>query len=148
MAATLRDNGTRQDTWVLRLHINGQDFGIWDKKTGGELDSESTVYYPGNMRGQQDLGGRKASGNITLQRLYDIYDDHDKIATLLNGAGRASAKVTQRPLDENGNEHGGFITWAGRLKRVTTPDVDSESSSAALYEVEISVKGYPTVSGA
>lgn len=140
----LRDNGTRQDTFVIRVTVNGEDFGIWDKKTGGEVDSETTLYYPGAMRGQQDLGGRKTSGNLTLQRLYDIYDDHDRINTLLNAAGRGKVTVGIRPKDPDGNEHGRTITWNGRLKRVAPPDVDSESSSAALYEIEVSVKGYPT----
>lgn len=140
----VRDAGTRQDTFVVRLHVNGESFDVWDKKTGGELDSDSTIYYPGAMRKQLDLGGRRTAGNLTLQRLYDRIDDHDKINTLLNGVGSAKVTVTQRPLDEEGHEHGKAITWNGRLKRVLVPDVDSESSSAALIEVEITVKGTPT----
>lgn len=141
--AAPRDAGTRQDTFVLRLTVNGVPFGIWDKKTGGELDSDSTTYYPGGMRAQQDLGGRKTAGNITLQRLYDRIDDHDRINTLLNGAGRAKITITQRPMDEDGNEYGKSITWNGRLKRVLPPDVDSESSAAAIIEIECTVKGTP-----
>lgn len=139
----IRDAGTRQDTFVIRLTINGESFGIWDKKTGGELDSDTTTYYPGAMRAQQDLGGRKTAGNITLQRLYDRFDDHDRINTLLAGAGRAKCTVSIRPMDEDENEYGKTIVWNGRLKRVLPPDVDSESSAAALYEVEIAIKGFP-----
>ena len=140
----VRDAGTRQDTFVVRLTVNGADFGVWDKKTGGELDSEATIYFPGGMRQQQDLGGRKNAGNVTLQRLYDRIDDHDRISILLNASGRGKVTVSQRPMDENANEYGKSIVWNGRLKRVSPPDVDSESSTAALIEVEVSVKGYPT----
>ena len=139
----VRDAGTRQDTFVIRLTLDGVSFGIWDKKDGGELDSDSTTYYPGAMKDQQDLGGRATAGNITLQRLYDRVDDHDKINTLLNAVGRGKITITQRPMDENGNEYGKAITWNGRLKRVTPPSVDSESSSAALYEIECTIKGRP-----
>lgn len=139
----VRDAGTRQDTFVVRLTINGATFGVWDKKTGGELDSDATTYWPGNMRDQQDLGGRATAGNITLQRLYDLFDDHDRANIYLAGAGKAQCSVSQTPLDQDGNEHGKSIIWNGRLKRVLIPDVDSESSSAAMIEVEITVKGRP-----
>lgn len=141
--AAVRDAGTRQDTFVVRLTVDGVSFGIWDNKTGGDLDSDSTTYYPGGMRAQQDLGGRKTASNITLQRLYDRIDDHDKINILLAGVGRAKVTVAQRPMDENENEYGKTIVWNGRLKRVLPPDVNSESSSAAIYEIEITIKGAP-----
>lgn len=141
--ATVRDAGTRQDQFVIRMTLNGVSLGIWDKKTGGDLDSDSTSYYPGDMGEQQDLGGRKTASNVILQRLYDRFDDHDKINTLYAAAGKGTVTVSQRPLDDNDNEYGKAITWNGRLKRVLAPDVDSESGSAALIEVEITVKGSP-----
>lgn len=141
--AAVREAGTRQDTFVVRLTVNGVSFGVWDKKSGGELDSESTLYYPGNMRDAQDLGGRATPGAITLSRNYDRVDDHDRVNTYLTGVGKAKCTVGITPLDENGNEHGKTIIWNGRLKRVSTPDVDSESSSAAMIEVEIVVRGKP-----
>lgn len=139
----VRENGTRQDTFVVRLTIGGVSFGVWDKKSGGELDSDTTLYYPGNMRDAQDLGGRATPGAITLSRNYDRFDDHDRVNAYLAGAGKAKCTVTQTPLDEDGNEHGKSIVWNGRLKRVLPPDVDSESSSAAMIEVEIIVRGKP-----
>lgn len=139
----VRDAGTRQDTFVVRLTINGESFGIWDKLDGGDLDSEATTYYPGAMKDQQDLGGRPTTQNVTLQRLYDRVDDHDRINTLFAAAGKGKVTITQRPMDTDGNEYGRSITWNGRLKRVKPPTVDSESSSAALYEIEITVRGKP-----
>lgn len=143
--AVVRDAGTRQDTFVVRLTIDGVSWGVWDKKTGGDLDSETTTYYPGNMAEQTDLGGRATAQNVTLQRNYDRFDDHDRANILLAGAGKAKCTVGQRPLDENENEYGKTIMWNGRLKRVLMPDVDSESSSAAMVEVEISIKGRPVL---
>lgn len=142
--AILRNASTRQDTWVLRLTVDGESFGIWDKKNGGEVDSEDTKYYPGAMAKQISLGGRKTTGNVTLQRLYDRVDDHDRINTLLAASGKGVATVTQRPMDPDGIEYGRPIVYQGKLKKVAPPDVDSESSSAAIYEVEISINGYPS----
>lgn len=141
----VRENGTRQDTFVVRLTINNVPWGVWDKRSGGEVDSDSTIYHPGNMREQQDLGGRILAGNVVLSRNYDLFDDHDKANLLLAAAGKAKCSVSQTPLDENQLEHGKSIIWNGRLKRVTLPDVDSESSSAAMVELEVVVKGKPSL---
>jgi|SRR5262245_30577241 len=138
-----RQAGTRQDTFVVRLIVQGNSFGIWDKKTGGELDSDEVKYYPGGMNKVVSLGGRLTPGNITLQRLYDRVDDHDRINTLLNTVGKGNITVSQRPMDLNGQPYGKTIYWTGRLKRVLVPDVDSEATSAALIEVEISTDGIP-----
>jgi hypothetical protein len=145
MPEVAREAPTRQDTWNIGVHVNGENFGLWDKKTGGELDSDSTTYYPGGMRDQIDLGGRKTAGNLTLQRLYDRVDDHERIGRLLAGVGRAKVNVHQRPLDFDANPSARAINWNGRLKRVQVPDVDSESSTAALIEIEVTIKGYPTL---
>jgi hypothetical protein len=143
-----RNSGTRQDTWVVRVHLTPPGgavtaLGIWDKKTGGELDSDEVKYYPGGMAQPESLGGRRTTGNLTLQRIYDRYDDHPKINMLFNSVGKGTITVAQRPMDINHNEIGKAIQWHGILKRVLVPDVDSEATSAALVEIEVSVSGYP-----
>lgn len=141
-----REHSTRQDTWNVGLKVDGNSFGLWDKKTGGEVDSDEVVYWPGGMRPKLSLGGRVTPGNITLQKLFDGVDDHnDRLRLLLKAVGKAPCTVTQRPLDFDGNPYGGRITWNGRLKRVLIPDVDSEGNSAALIEVEITIEGTPSV---
>lgn len=140
----VRDNGTRQDTWEIRVHLNGNSLGVWDKKTGGELDSDDVKYYAGGMVKMQNLGGRVTPGNVTLQRIYDRDDDHAKINTLLAAVGRGTVTVAQQPMDVNENRVGKSIVWHGKLKRVLVPDVDSEGTAAALVEIEVSVEGVPT----
>lgn len=140
----LPTQGTRQDQFAITVEVAGNDYGYWDKKTGGELDSEEVKYYPGATPDPVSLGGRVTPGNVTVQRLYDRLDDHDKINTLLNGVGKAVVKVTQRPLDREGNGYGKRIVWNGTLKRVLVPDVDSEATSAALVEIEVTVAGRPS----
>jgi hypothetical protein len=144
MASPVRDAGTRQDTWVIRVHLDGVPFGVWDKKDGGEVDSDDIKYYPGGMVPPIMLGGKVTTGNVTLQRLYDRIDDHGKINTLIQGAGRANITVSQRPMDPDGNEIGRSIVYTGKLKRVTPPATDSESTTAALYEIEATINGSPS----
>lgn len=144
MPSPVRDAGTRQDTWVIRLHLDGVSFGIWDKKTGGEVDSDDIKYYPGGMVPPIMLGGKVTTGNVTLQRLYDRVDDHGKINTLIQAAGRGKITVSQRPMDQDGNEVGRSITYTGLLKKVSPPDTDSESTTAALYEIECTINGSPS----
>jgi hypothetical protein len=135
--------GARQDQFAVTLHVAGNDFGFWDKKTGGELDSDEVKYFPGGTDQSVSLGGRVTPGNITLQRLYDRQDDDPNIQKLFNAVGKGTAIVTQRPMDKNSALFGRRITWNGTLKRVLVPDVDSEATSAALLEVEITVAGKP-----
>ena len=142
----LPTEGSRQDQFAITLSVGGNEWGFWDKKTGGELDSDEVKYYPGGTDQSVSLGGRITPGNITLQRLYDRQDDDPRIQKLFNAVGKQAATVTQRPLDKNGNLFGNRITWIGTLKRVLVPDVDSEATGPALLEVEITVAGNPVSS--
>lgn len=139
-----RTNPTRQDTFRVRLQVDHVKFGVWDKKTGGDMDSNELKYSPGGMVPQISLGGQKMPANVVLQRIYDVVDDNDRINLLLAGVGRHDATVHQQPLDFDGNPFGKAIVWHGTLKRVTVPDVDSEGNAAALVEVEITVSGNPS----
>jgi hypothetical protein len=130
---------TRQDTWTIRVHLNGNTTGIWDKKTGGELDSEETKYSPGGMAPQLSLGGRHVPGNVTLQRIYDLHNDHDHIQEWLGAVGKGQVDVFSVPMDVDGNVYGQPIQHSGILKKVAMPDIDSESSSAAMLEIEVSI---------
>lgn len=148
----------RQDTWEVSLEIYNnvgklEPWEVWDKKTGGEVDSEDVKYYPGGMADPLSLGGRVTIGNITLQRIYRKGRDHDKVANLMSYVGKNRCVVHQRPLNKNtkdGFTTDGFrdtaITYTGVIKRVLVPEVDSEASGASLLEVEIAPDGSVAVS--
>jgi len=141
-----RDNPTRSDTWQVRVQLDGGDImEVWDKKTGGEVDSEETKYYPGGMLDPISLGGRKTVGNLVLQRLYDLKQDHDRISYLIAGAGKRGIGIGIQPMDIDGVLYGKTIHYDGILKRVTFPEVDSEASTAALLEIEVTINGLPTM---
>jgi hypothetical protein len=147
MADRIATHGLRQDTWAVGILLNGKKMGIWDKKTGGELDSEESKYYPGGMELPVSLGGRVTPGNITCQRLYDKVLDTEEMALWFRNVGKGGVQITQRPMDIDGQRYGKAIIWNGTLKRVSMPDVDSESNSAALLEIEVTVATPPHVAG-
>lgn len=142
---------TRQDTWRITLSLQHpvtgkwNTWGVWDKLSGGAIDSDDSKYYPGGMVDPVSLGGRKTVDNVTLSRLYRLERDQGQINTLIVGAGRSKVKISKQAMDIEGNVYGKPLVYNGRLKRVTPPEVDSEASGAALVEIEVTVDGFPSV---
>jgi len=148
--------GTRQDTWLVALEVEDQanpgqmiDWGVWDTKTGGDLDSEERLYYPGGMMPPYSLGGRILPQQVTLTRNYRISRDHFHVQKLLSGVGKSNVVIQMFPMDKYGNEHTPAIVWRGTLKTVTLPEHNSESSSdPAMISVVCTIDSAPTAVGA
>src|SRR5262245_345973 len=136
---------SRQDQYSLgvKLKMGSSiiDLGIWDKMTGGEIDSEETKYKPGGMAPAISLGGSVNVGNVTISRLYKLERDHNLVPTYKGGVGKADVIVSKQPLDVDGNPFGSAVVYVGKFKTLKLPDVDSESSDAALVEIEVSSAG-------
>jgi hypothetical protein len=124
------------------------DYGIWDKKTGGGVDSEERIYYPGAMQPPISLGGRKTVTQVTLQRLYRLQRDHDPIQQLIDAVGRSTVEIHQTPMDIHGNIYkgGGPIVYNGTLKTLNLPEHDSEGNDPAYVEIVCTVASPPTSS--
>jgi hypothetical protein len=143
---------TRQDTWRITVQIQhpvtGRYFsaGVWDKLSGGAIDSDDSKYYPGAMVDPVSLGGRKTVDNVTLSRLFLLERDQGILQTLIVGAGKSRVVIAKQAMDIEANVFGKPLVYNGRLKRVTPPEVDSEASGAAMVEIEVTVDGFPTVS--
>jgi hypothetical protein len=132
---------SRQDQGAISVAIDGVNTGIWDKLSGGEVDSEETKYKPGAMANEISLGGSVNTGNVTVSRLYVLNRDHVNIKGWIARVGKAAVTVSKQPLDVDGNAFGDPLVYAGILKMVTPPELDSESNDAALVELEISTSG-------
>ena len=140
---------TRADTFEVVVYLQDLtnrnrplvSLGIWDKRGGGALDSEELKYRPGSMGDEVSLGGRDVNENVTVSRLYRIDRDHvDLRPKLIAGRGKARMEVHQIPLDVYGIADPSMkaAVWKGTLKRISVPEHDSESSDAALVELEMS----------
>jgi hypothetical protein len=142
---------TRQDTYSVHVHVTPPgsnepiDLGVWDKMSGGEIDSDETKYNPGGMAPPISLGGRKSTGNVTFSRIYLLSRDHMLSQQYIDWSGKARVTIAKHPMDIDGNMfQAPGIVYTGILKRVQFPEHDSESSTAGLIEMEVSIEGYPT----
>jgi hypothetical protein len=133
--------GSRIDQYDIGVTVDGRDLGIWDKFAGGEVDSNETVYKPGGMGSQISLGGSTQIGVITLSVLYDLQRIHAITHWLISRVGKGWVVIKKQPLDDDNNAFGDALTYQGRLKLVHPPEPDSESSNAALLEMEVTPVG-------
>jgi hypothetical protein len=145
---------TRQDTWRVHLWVDDVrtdtdsrvDFGVWDKKSGGSIDSEERIYHPGGMVPPISLGGRTTPEAVTMSKIYDLNKDPDRLDCLLAGVGRASCLVAQQAMSIRASDAGPVLTYEGTLKTVTPPDHDSEGNDPAMIEVVVSIPSAPVLS--
>lgn len=131
----------RQDQHNITVEVNGVDYGTFDKMSGGGIDSDSKKYKPGNMAPEISLGGSRSVDNVVVSRLYDETRDHPQVKVLLEAVGTGEAVVKKQPLDKNGVPSGQPLVYRGTLKRCTPPDADSESTDAAMLELEVDTEG-------
>jgi hypothetical protein len=141
---------SRQDQYnVTVVIVKGDEtkrLGTFDKLSGGEIDSEEVKYRPGAMGPQITLGGYRNVGNLTVSRLYQFDRDHAIAGWLSDAVGKATVTVSKQPLDIDGNVTGKALVYSGgKLKRVQFPEHDSESSDAALVELEVSTGSTVTI---
>jgi hypothetical protein len=150
------ENPTRADTWLINVQIENPnlsvargtmvDWGTWDKCTGGGIDSDESTYYPGGMMPPITLGGHKTVATVVVSRLYKIGRDHNNVQKLIDAVGKSSMTISKTPLTQEGQVLAGTkpLVYQGTLKRCTPPEIDSETATAALIELEMTVEGYPS----
>jgi len=138
---------TRTDTYRVNVSIehpaNGNmlNYGIFDKLTGGEVDSEEAVYRPGNMGARESLGGSVTYSNVIVSRLYKLDRDHSVIAQIRNSVGKCSMIISKTPLNIHGESEGiSPVTYRGTLKRLALPEHDSMATDPGLFELEMTVE--------
>lgn len=133
---------TREDTHNVTASVDGRDLGLFDQKSGGEIDSEEQKYNPGGMIGEISLGGRRTIGNVTIERYYDALRDHPLVPWLASRVGAARGVIGVTPRDAYGIVQGDPITYAGTLKTVSPPDIDSTGTDAAKMSLEFTIDSF------
>lgn len=130
----------RQNQARVTLTVDGVDYGVWDKKKGGQVEADDSKFSPGGMGRPISLGGRAKTENVTLSRL-NTKDVVRFTPALRSRVGKGAAVVKVQFLDENDAAFEDPDVWTGTLTRVTPPEHDSESDDAAMIEVEIATDG-------
>lgn len=133
---------TREDTFLITATVDDRPIGIFDKWSGGEVDSEESKYRPGGMLDEISLGGRRTIGNVTIDRYYDVLRDHPLYKWLMSVAGAVRGTVSWTPLDFRGRVVGEAVVLGGTFKRVERGDLDSEGNDAAELELEFTIDSF------
>jgi len=131
----------RQDQFAVTASLDGRDLGVFETFSGGEIDSEETTYKTGAMGPRVSLGGSVNVGNVTIGRLFDIVREQPIIHWMIGRAGKGTLTIKKQPLDVDGNAYGDPLTYTGKLKQVNPPEVDANSSDAAILELELTPAG-------
>lgn len=134
---------SRQDQHITTVSLDGVQLGAFESKTGGDSDSNTIEWQQAGMAGQITLGGAPMTANVVLSRL----EDAQIIALkkwVRSRAGKGVATVTEQILDDDGFPFGDPDVYQGLLKRAKGSDRNSNSNTAAEFEIEIVVNGTPT----
>jgi hypothetical protein len=134
----------RRDQYLINVYVDYPglgDLGTFDTLTGGEVDSEELKYRPGGMAEAVSLGGTKTINNVVAGKMFEYDTDLPKAHTLAKAVGRANVTVTKVHLDVDKNPYGARLVYTGKLKTVSFPEVDSESSEAGIMTLEVSCSG-------
>lgn len=126
-----------QSQSLVTVVVDGQPLGVWDTRTGGDVDSEISKRRPGGSRRQKSYPGLSTTSDVTVTRGFERERDHELARTLEKRAGLAAASVSEQPLDDEGNAWGKPKTWTGKLKSVNTGDYDSDSSEPRMIQLVI-----------
>jgi hypothetical protein len=103
------------------------------------MDSEETKFRPGGMAQELALGGSQTLENLTVARLFNLSRDLSVVKRWYARAGKARVTAVEQFLDTDGNAFGQPVSYVGKLKSVSIPEHDSESSDPALVELEITL---------
>jgi len=134
----------RQDQQEWKLVVDGVDCGIWDAKTGGDVDSTEVKFRRGGRAGETSLGGPQTTSEVVLTRLNDLDAGDPALRKWLYArAGKARCKAIGLQLDRAGVASGEPETVNGSLKMVTSPPYDANASEASTWSVTISPEGIP-----
>ncbi|MBO0881938.1 MAG: hypothetical protein J2P17_16670 [Mycobacterium sp.] len=128
---------SRIDQYSVTVTVEGLGaLGVFDKLTGGDVDSDEQKYRPGGMADPVSLGGAVTMTNIVVSRNYVLERDHPNIHKLLASVGRAWIWVVKQPLDIHKVPYGRPLIYQGKIKNVKPPEHDSTSSDPAMLDIE------------
>lgn len=122
----------------ITVTIEGRDLGTFDTKSGFGLDSDDQKYHGGNMAPAESLGGMRDQNNGTVSRLLKVDRDLPLREFLRRNVGEGQMTVKVQYLDRHRNPVDVPDVYDGILKSFTLPDMDSESTDAARFELELS----------
>ena len=129
---------SREDQRSVTVTVDNVNLDVFDGLTGGATEAEESKWRSGNMGPEISLGGYASTENIVVRRLFKKGRDPQLRKFLRSRVGKGRVLVVDQPLDVDGLPHDEPDTYTGTLQRFAPPDHDSNSSDAAVWELEVS----------
>jgi hypothetical protein len=131
----------------VTVTVDGENWGVWDNKTGGKYTSDQgTPYRPGGLGPAIALGGTASTENVVLTRLVTLEDDWKRLHRLIAAVGRKKIVIKQAALDTDGNAfNANPLTHVGIVASVEAPEHDSNSTDPAILTLEATIDGLPVL---
>lgn len=130
--------GATKHQFRVTASVEGEgSLGLFDTMTGGETDSTESRHHAGGMGPEEALGGPATVSTIVVSRNYRRDRDRNLRKRLRPKCGIADMTVRKQPLDANGHPFGDPEVFTGVLKRIQSPEPDSDSGDAAMIEIEM-----------
>jgi hypothetical protein len=126
---------SRKNNYRVYATIDGRDLGLFETWSGGDGDSEETTYTEGNGS-RIPLGGMQTRDGLTIGRRFDSARDLPIKDWLDNTRGRKDGVFTKQYVDDEENPVGKPITRRVKIKKVTDPEADKNSSDVSTFEIE------------
>lgn len=128
----------REDQYDIRVTVDGRPLGdSWATAEGGNLEADDSKTRPGGMGRQIALGGPAERDDVTVGvQFSDIVAGWHRWLESRVGVGRV--KVGYTFLSAERTPVGPTHTIMGVLKGAAVPDYDADSSSAAMYQIQVS----------
>lgn len=129
-----------QVTVTVDLPSGTTSLGVFDKRTGGDTQSQPPKHRPGGGGPEKSYAALPTYADVVVSRVYERSRDHELMRTLGNNAGRVKATVTEQPLDDDFHAWGSPVIWRGRLSTTKPGDYDSTSSAVRMLELTVIVE--------
>jgi len=130
--------------YAVVIGADGQpkDIGLFETWSGGDGDSDDTPYREGDGN-ETNLGGKPSRDPITIGRLVKPERDVPIYPWLDSRRGKAEAIFTKQYVDDEENPIGKPISRRGKLKKVTDPEADKNSSDPSTFSLEMGANSVP-----
>jgi len=124
---------------LITLSINGINYGVWDKRSGGEAVAKELKYRPGGMGNEVAYTTLPSPTTVTVSRVMENDRDWEFFRNIAQVAGRLGASVSEQPLDNDGNPWGNPVVYSGIYLGVKQGNVDWTSDNPRMIEIDVSV---------
>lgn len=131
---------SRQDQTYVSVTIDWPglgNLGVWENRTGGKGDSDSTKHREGGMGPQLAYGGPQTIDNASVERRFDPLRDGSILKALYAARGRARMTIVEVLLDEHAQPWAvGPNSWSGKLKSVDSGEANANSNDIRMISLE------------